>query len=55
MASYTCSHCGMGVTGLNCAKCGTELIHDHITKDDGTQVGVAACPNGCGKIKSPQC
>jgi len=31
MASYTCSHCGMGVTGLKCAKCGTELVHDHIT------------------------
>ena len=55
MASYTCSHCGMGVTGLKCAKCGTELVHDHITKEDGTQVGVAACPNGCGKIKSLQC
>ena len=51
MASYTCSHCGMGVTGLKCAKCGTELVHDHITKDDGTQVGVTACHNGCGKIK----
>ena len=51
MASYTCSHCGMGVTGLKCAKCGTELVHDHITKDASNQVGVAACPNGCGKIK----
>ena len=55
MASYTCSHCGMGVTGLKCAKCGTELVHDHITKDDGTLVGVATGPKGCGKIKSPQC
>jgi hypothetical protein len=45
----------MGVTGMNCAKCGKELVHDHITKDDGTKVGVAKCPDGCGMIKSPMC
>jgi len=55
MTDFTCNHCGMGVTGLSCAKCGTELVHDHITKDDGTQVGVAKCPDGCGMIKSPMC
>ena len=32
-----------------------ELVHDHITKDDGTQVGVTKCPDGCGMIKSPMC
>ena len=28
---------------------------EKMSKDDGTQIGVTACPNGCGKIKSPQC
>ncbi|MEO2159657.1 MAG: hypothetical protein ABGX14_00935, partial [bacterium] len=55
MAEFTCEHCGMGVTGMNCAKCGKELVHDHITKDDGTKVGVAKCPDGRGMIKSPMC
>jgi len=32
-----------------------ELVLDHIIKDAGTQVGVAKCPNGHGKIKSPIC
>jgi hypothetical protein len=45
----------MGVTGLTCANCSNELVHDHITKDDGTQVSVAKCPDGCGQIKSPMC
>ncbi len=55
MTDYSGPHCGMGVTGLKCAKCGTDLIHDHITNDDGTKVGVSKCPNGCGMIKSPLC
>jgi len=55
MADYTCEHCGMGVTGMNCAKCGQELVHDHLTKYDGTQVAIAKCPDGHGKIKSPMC
>ena len=38
-----------------CAICGKDLVHNHITKDDGTQVGVSECPDGCGKIKSPMC
>jgi hypothetical protein len=45
----------MGVTGLNCVKCGKELVHDHITKDDGSKVSIAKCPEGHGKIKSPMC
>jgi hypothetical protein len=55
MSDFTCEHCGMGVTGLTCAKCNNELVHDHIIKDDGTQVSVAKCPDGCGQIKSPMC
>ena len=55
MAEYKCDHCGMGVSGMNCAKCGKELVHDHLTKDDGTQVAIAKCPDDHGKIKSPMC
>ena len=55
MADYSCEHCGMGVSGMNCAKCGKELEHDHLTKDDGTKVAIAKCPEGHGKIKSPMC
>ena len=55
MVDYKCETCGMGVTGMSCAKCGEELVHDHITLDDGTQVSVTKCPDGCGKIKSPMC
>ena len=46
MAEYVCEKCGMGVTGMQCAKCGKELEHAHISKDDGTRVGVAKCPDG---------
>ena len=45
----------MGLEDLKCAKCGTSLAHDHLTKDDGTQVAIAKCPEGHGKIKSPMC
>ena len=45
----------MGVPGMKCANCGKDLVHNHITKDDGTQVGISECPDGCGKIKSPMC
>ena len=55
MVQYVCDQCGMGVTGMKCAKCGEELVHDHITTDDGQTVAVAKCPDGCGKIKSPMC
>ena len=53
MVQYVCDQCGMGVTGMKCAKCGEELVHDHITTDDGQTVAVTKCPDGCGKIKSP--
>ena len=55
MIDYVCDKCGMGVTGMKCAKCGKDLIHEHIAKDDGTTVGVSKCPDGCGMIKSPIC
>ena len=55
MVQYVCDQCGMGVAGMKCAKCGGELVHDHITTDDGQTVAVAKCPDGCGKIKSPMC
>ena len=55
MAEYVCETCGMGVTGLQCSKCGKGLVHEHINKDDGTSVGVSKCPEGHGMIKSPTC
>ncbi|MBV8802233.1 MAG: hypothetical protein JO131_04585 [Gammaproteobacteria bacterium] len=50
----TCNQCGMGVKGLTCNKCDTELVQDTITKNDN-KIQVAKCPNGCGMIKSPTC
>ena len=55
MAKYTCSDCGMEVTNMTCGKCGSQLEHQVITRDDGSTVGVSECPNGCGRIKSPLC
>ena len=55
MAKYECEHCGMGVSDMKCAKCDQSLVHDHLTKDDGSKVAVAKCPDGHGKIKSPMC
>lgn len=52
---YHCPKCDMGVKGLTCAKCDAELVKDEVTLADGKKVQVAKCPNGCGKIKSPQC
>ena len=33
MADYVCDTCGMGVTGMQCAKCGKELVHDTLQLD----------------------
>ena len=55
MATYTCSNCEMEVTNITCGKCGTELEYKELALDDGSTVGVSECPNGCGRIKSPQC
>ena len=54
MATYTCHSCGMSVD-MTCAKCGKELVHDTLVKDDGTKVAVSKCPEGHGMIKSPSC
>jgi len=39
----------------SCAKCDQELVHDTLTKADGSTVDVSKCPQGHGKIKSPLC
>jgi hypothetical protein len=51
----TCNQCGMGVKGLTCTKCNSELVKDTITTQDNKNVQVAKCPKGCGMIKSPTC
>jgi hypothetical protein len=51
----TCSKCGMGVKGLTCTKCDSELVKDVITTKQGDKVQGAKCPEGCGMIKSPTC
>lgn len=55
MAVYTCENCGMSVGSMTCGKCGAELEHVVITKEDGATVHVSQCPNGHGKVKSPMC
>lgn len=52
---YHCTECDMGVKGLTCAKCDAPLKDDVIATPEGKKVRIACCPNGCGKIKSPQC
>ena len=37
-ATWTCDKCGMGVGGMTCAKCGKELQHGVLKKDDGNHV-----------------
>lgn len=54
MATYTCEKCGMSVN-MTCAHCNAPLQHDKLTKGDGTEVAISQCPNGHGKVKSPQC
>ena len=55
MAEYVCESCGMGEVGLKCAKSEKHMVHDHLSKEDGTKVAIAECPDGHGKIKSPMC
>lgn len=45
----------MGVKGLTCTKCDSELVKDVITTSSNSKIQVAKCPNGCGMIKSPTC
>ncbi len=54
MATYECPKCGMGVNAT-CAKCDAPLVDDMLKLDDGSEVRISKCPNGHGKIKSPQC
>ena len=44
MATYEYSQCGM-VVNASCAKCNESLIHDVLTKNDGTEVQISKCPN----------
>lgn len=55
MAAYTCKKCGMSIGHMTCGTCGDELVHNTLTLDDGTKVDISECPNGHGKVKSPQC
>lgn len=50
-----CNKCGMGVKGMKCSKCSTELVKDTVTKDSGEKIPVAKCPQGCGMVKPPSC
>jgi hypothetical protein len=54
MPTYTCSNCGMSVN-MTCGQCGSALVNDVLTKDDGSTVNISKCPEGHGKIKSPMC
>ena len=55
MSKLECQQCGMSVSGLSCGKCGKELEHTILKKDDGREVHVSKCPAGCGLVKSPMC
>jgi len=55
MAAYKCDKCGMMVGIMTCGECNEELVHNTLTKDDGSSVHVSECPNGHGKVKSPMC
>jgi len=55
MAAYTCEKCGMKVGTMTCGECNEELRHGTLTLDDGSSVHISECPNGHGKVKSPQC
>lgn len=55
MSVYECPQCGMSVGSITCGKCGKELVHETLTKPDGTTVHVSKCPEGHGMIKSPMC
>ena len=55
VAIYSCPKCGMSVGTMTCGTCGKELVHDTLQLDGGASVDIAKCPDGHGKIKSPQC
>jgi DNA-directed RNA polymerase subunit RPC12/RpoP len=55
MAIYKCGKCGMSIGTMTCGECGKELVHETLTLDSGAKVDIAKCPEGHGKVKSPQC
>ena len=55
VAIYSCPKCGMSVGTMTCGTCNKELVHDTLQLDGGKSVDIAKCPDGHGKIKSPQC
>jgi hypothetical protein len=55
MAGYKCEKCGMSIGTMTCGACGKELVHDTITTAEGKTIHVSKCPDGHGKVKSPQC
>ena len=54
MATYECPQCGMSVN-TTCGKCDAPLTDGMLTLPDDSDVEISECPNGHGKIKSPQC
>lgn len=55
MPIYECPKCGMSIGSMTCGKCGKELVHSTLKKDDGSTVHISSCPDGHGKVKSPMC
>jgi hypothetical protein len=45
----------MSIGTMTCGTCGKELVHETLTLDSGAKVDIAKCPDGHGKVKSPQC
>lgn len=45
----------MSVGTMTCGHCDKELVHETLTRDDGSTVDIAKCPDGHGKVKSPMC
>jgi len=54
MATYQCDKCGMSVNAT-CGHCDAPLENGTLKLDNGNEVQISRCPNGHGKIKSPQC
>lgn len=54
MATYKCDKCGMSVNAT-CGQCDAALENNTLKLDNGKEVQISECPNGHGKIKSPQC
>ena len=54
MAIYKCNSCGMSVKTI-CGKCDEPLVNGTLITEEGNEVQVSECPDGCGKIISPLC